>query len=229
MTTPTRVPTYQPHIRVTASGLLGGGAASAGAPERFSFGFALTTNDGSNPLFDANSTLWSDVANDVALFFADANAHIGSGARLTEVKCAHIGADGKYTGPPATFAKDVPGGFATSIRYPPQVSLAVSLVTNTYGARGRGRFYLPNPVAPVEMPDLTIGATTAEAIEGAVATMLRNVNNEPGLDMLDLAVAVASSYGKNHRVTSVRVGRALDTVRSRRRSLVEDYRVPTAL
>jgi hypothetical protein len=55
------------------------------------------------------------------------------------------------------------------------------------------------------------------------ASFLNALGNEPGIDVLGLTPVVASTKGYNSIVTGVRVGRVLDTIRSRRASLPENY------
>jgi hypothetical protein len=162
-------------------------------------------------------------------FWSRPASHIAHGGRLREVKVARIGTDGKYRGDPKAAAVDVPGGAgAPVLLYPPQISLAVSLATAKRGKSGRGRFYLPCPQTSMG-PDGRISQNIQTAVAGSVRTWINDLNNWPGFDGGTPKVTIASSLGQNHDVTGVRVGRVLDTVRSRREDLVETYGPVVAL
>jgi len=145
---------------------------------------------------------------------------------------ANIGADGKYTTDP--YVKDVsdtPGaisGTGAGSFVPPAVALAVSLMTGRRGAGGRGRFYLPQPVIAMGA-DQIIPLANAEAVRTRTAQFIAALNNQPGLDEFPMDVHVISSKGFSTKVNAVRVGRAHDTMRSRRRSLDEAYTLPAAV
>jgi hypothetical protein len=167
-----------------------------------------------------------DVTADAIAFHSNPAAFIGTYAVLTEVKFASIGIDGKYTGDPFIRAVNQPGNGGGAFRYPPQVSLAVSLMTARRGPRGKGRFFLPCPVVQLGT-DLRMSEADRDSIQGAVAGFISNLNNWPGIDAGEPKVTVASTFGTNSDVIAVRVGRALDTIRSRRSDLVEAYNLGT--
>lgn len=217
---------FRPHYRLSLIGDLHGGA------ERFSFGLSLANNGGAGDTsqgLQPNAAQWDDVAADCVAFFGAEGNRIGNWARLTEVKVASIGADGKYTADPYIQTVNVVGGGPTSAVYPPQVALAVSLNTDRRGPSGKGRFYLPAFSGGVETATGLILQADRDTVRAAVTTLINNLNNEPGLDAVDLKVCVASTKNFNTPVTSVRVGRALDTIRSRRRSLPETYGADAAI
>lgn len=204
---------FAPHLRLTARGTLY-------ALEDFSFGVNMTAVGVDSAAFlDGNV---DDLAADVSAFFARPATGIRSSAVLTEVKLASIGADGKYTRDPAIRDVNVPGAGAGNGLYPPQISLAVSLVTGQRGPRGKGRFYLPLPSVPL-FDAGRMALPAVQAVRDSCKTFLDALNNSPGTDLQDRRVCVASSFGENYEVTGVRVGRALDTIRSRREKLDEAY------
>lgn len=229
--------TYVPHYRVTMSGLLGGTSGS----EIFSMGFALAKfEDGlfgltAADILDPNLTVWTDIKNDCVAYFARPDTMIHADAVLTRVKIADIGADGLYRSAPVEFAVSQGGGFSNSGRHPNQVAYAVTLKTNGDLGRVKGRFYVPLPSVAVDAQGIVSNAV-AEQHESSAATFINAINNQPGIDVLDLRMAVASQGRKNkngtvrvppanHAVTSVAVGQVLDTVRRRRNKLPEsrDY------
>lgn len=212
---------FLPHWRMSMLGRLG----TSG--ERFSYSLNLGNGNGT-ALTTTNSgvegsTFFADCASDAANFHASSEAKINAAAILETVKFAFIGADGKYTRDPIIVdVPDVPGAIASEI-HPAQTALVVSLNTARRGSSGRGRFYLPMPAVPVSATDLLISSANRDSVQGAAATFVNNINNQPGFDVADIVVVVASTKGVNSKVTGIRVGRVLDTVRSRRTSLPEAY------
>jgi hypothetical protein len=213
---------FLPHLRLTASGEFKGASGGA-AFERFSW--RLNIEDGTLTGNTFNQDALNDYAADIAAFHASPGAKIHINAWLTEVKLAKINALGKYVGEPLINTMQVQGG-SSAVYHPPQVSLAVSLNTERRGASGKGRFFLPAPAMVVDSTTGLVAAADAQGVATAVKTLLDGLNNTPGIDAsTDDRVIVASNKGFSSRVTSVRVGRALDTIRSRRTSLSESYGV----
>lgn len=211
---------YAPHIRVSALGTLG--------VERFSYSINLRAQGVLPSLLGTeNAQTWTNIADDVADFHGRAATHIDARAELKEVKIAEIGADGKYTQDPIIKARVQAGGGGVQAFVLPQTALAISLMTDRRGATGRGRFYIPMPVLD---PDATDGwrvpTGPIDAVLGSAKSFLEALGNSAGFDLLTgLKVVVASTKGYNSDVTGVRVGRVVDTIRSRRGSLSESYRV----
>lgn len=214
---------FQAHHRLTCRGTIG---ASAGAREGFSFGVNMSLGE----LFDLDATVqFPDVVEDCKAYFGRSDTFIWQGAVLTEVKLAKIGPDGKYLEGARIANCSVPGGQLTGPpTFPYQVSLCVSLNTARRGATGRGRFYLPCPTSSLES-DGQLPPIVSELVGTSTRTWLNALNNRPGLDINVAKVVVASRKGYNSNVTGVRVGRVPDTMRSRRRALVEAYGPPVAL
>lgn len=230
---------FESHLRVSALGTLPGG-------EIFSFGVALDKVDRAGDpwqgFLDPNSTQFDDIANDVAQYWN--NCPLSSGAVLKSVKIASIGPDGKYTSPPVERAISAAtagavGGAGPTTHVTNQTALAVTLLTAGDLGRVKGRYYLPMPAAAVGS-DGRIGEAQRDNHEALAATFIRNLNNEPGIDMLNLQVVVASQGRRNkdgsvrlpprnYPVTAVAVGRVLDTQRRRRNKVREIHGTPTNL
>jgi hypothetical protein len=140
-------------------------------------------------------------------------------AALTELKTAVIGPDGKYNGDPTIKAVNVLGTGQNATGSPAQVALGVSLNTALRGPRGRGRFFLPAPVHDPNGDTGLILGSDAQDVANRAAAFVTALNAVSGAG----DVCVASSFGMNTPVTSVRCGRVLDTIRSRRSSINEGY------
>lgn len=213
---------FAPHYRLTALGRLGN-------VEKFAYSLALshTTTD-ALPFINANDTVYADMAADIRAFHARPTSQIHPAAVLEEVKIASIGADGKYVSDPIVInVADAPGGSTAPAEFKattlPQSAMAVSLVTARRGPTGKGRFYIPMPVMPVFDTSFTIPDGNQTDLRASAQTLIQNLNNQPGNDSLGIQVVVASSKGYNTPVTGVRMGRVVDTIRSRRASVLEQY------
>lgn len=206
---------YLPHRRLTMIGTMGGNN-----DERFSFGLSL---DETFFNLQPDQDMLEDMVVKTQAFFSAPTTNIHSTAVLTMVKLAKIGADGKYL-EDALFVDGLTsaGGGSSTVLHPFQVALAVSLGSARRGPTGRGRFYLPLP-ALVVSTDGTAGGGQLLEVQGSVKTWLEALGNREGIDPSVPSVVIASTKGYVSPVTSVRIGRVLDTIRSRRRSLNEAY------
>ena len=146
-----------------------------------------------------------------------------SEVRLEMLKLNHIGTDGRYTEPETVFHEFQPPIAGTGSGYlPAQIAFCVSLQTGV--SRGRahaGRFYLPGPSVPLSQSG-TIPPANLLSIKAPVDKLLQDIN---GTFNDEWVIGVTSSIGTGaeHPVTNARYGHVLDTIRSRRASLVEDY------
>lgn len=177
-------------------------------------------------------TSQQDLANALATptqtFFGSAAANISNKCRLTAIKVAAINPDGRYAfdTPPGLYTYPTPVVGPSAGAVIPQQTIAVSTLTPfTRGRAHAGRFYLP-PAFFAVAGDGRILATDADAIEAAARTWLLAINATAQVR----AVQVMSKLGTGTStdVTAVGVGRVIDTMRSRRRSLAEG-RTPLAL
>jgi hypothetical protein len=184
--------------------------------------FAIRLNLSDPPSSVDKEARMTDMVADCLAFWGRQTSRIHAGTQLTEVKLAEIGANGKYTSEPIIRPVVQSGWHSGPLVLPPQIALAVSLDTDLRGPRGRGRFYLPTPVVTLS-PVAEIEVAEVEALRGSTVTWLEALNNASGLDANAPEVVIASTFGTNAKVTGVRVGRVLDTMRSRRRDLPERY------
>lgn len=167
-----------------------------------------------------------DVVTDVKNFFNSfqgfSNQH-----RLEFVKFNAIRPDGRYLDQERTnqanFEPIVGSG---GVHNPPQTAIVATLGTSA--ARGRahaGRMFLPAIGDPAVGNDGRITVAKAQQVADLVAVFLNNLNNWPGFDGVTTPeVNIMSKLDGSHRkVNHVRVGRVLDTMRSRRSGLSEGY------
>lgn len=223
---------YVPHLRMSLLGRLGG----VNGLEQFSCSISLGKRTAiDSPLLwvgglEPNDDVWEDLADDAAAWFGREGTQISDEAVLTSVKFAAIGADGLYTHAPVEKARQV-AGFYSAGRVPNQVARAVTLHTAGDLGRIKGRFYSPLPGMPVGV-DGRFAADTIAAAQASDETFIEALNNQPGFDVLDIHVVVASQGRRNkngtvrlgpgnHKVTGLSVGRVPDTIRRRRNKLQE--------
>jgi hypothetical protein len=230
------VPTYVPHWRLTLSGTIGDVAP---APEIFSLGLSIGASAG--PLGGMpNDIVWHKMLTASVAWFADAGNMISSNAHLTQIQLAAIGANGR-------FATDASGAYVrlleTQSGMPqpgggvyngtaPQVAVAVTLDTKRPGKVGRGRFFVPVPNTKPLSGNLLIPPGDAAGIAAGARDWINLINTAlaNGTPPQGPRVCVASGGSAklgiapaNYPVTSVRVGRVLDTIRTRRNAVDEAY------
>lgn len=214
---------YAPHVSVSARGTFRDGTGVI--IEQWQWGLNVGRPEGGPIVFGQD--IVDGIGAAVAAFHARPTSKISGKAVLEEVRCASIGADGKYNLDPLSTFHSLAGGVA-GLFLPLQVTLAVSLVTDRRGPTGRGRFYLPAPAMGI-FPDARFSVADVTGIRDSVATMCTAINDQPGVDFNDQVVCVASSKGYNTPVAAVRMGRVPDTIRTRRGALDEGYTAEQAV
>lgn len=174
----------------------------------------------------------------VKAFHASQTLKLSSLAKLTFVKLAAIGTDGKYI-PGAVSVKEtvfapiggaggMPGSYDSTSPQVNQVALCITTTTDMPRGYGhQGRFYLPVPQM-FPAADGLISAADADGVKAAVKTFIEAIADVPGIDTdVSPTPCVMSRHGtgSTHKITGAKVGRVLDTQRRRRRSLPENYRI----
>lgn len=216
---------YIPHYRATFKGDFRS-APTAEPFEQWNFSIALKSGG------SLSTSSMQDKANDLA---DDLNglrtAMVSSWASNTfvsEVRLDSVGADGKITRDPV-FAQVGTNGVAGggTPKLPPSCAVVITLDTRVRGRSRFGRFYLPL-LGIQANADGVMPSTDQTNILNAAQTFVNNVSNAPGSDD-GFGVVVASGVGEGslNEVQAIRVGRVIDTMRSRRRSMDEAYMVAT--
>lgn len=212
---------YVTHIRLTFGGPLGEGAQT----DQWACSLALGGEGTDAVILGPTQEELGLAADAVGQWITRPASHIARVARLAWVKAAVIGPDGRYTGDMVQVVRDLPGGGGTENLHPLQVSNALSLRTGLRGPSRRGRFYAPAPAVGIGADGL-ITTGDAGSMAASAAQMLTALNAAiPGA----ARVVVASNKGFNTAVNAVACGRALDTMRSRRASLAEQYPAAAAV
>lgn len=222
-----------PFIRVVAEGSLYG-------TEAFNFGFnivqAPTLEEDRVPA--VTQELADKIGNIVRTYFNGAAPNglsLTAMAKLERVKVNRIGRDGRYMDTDSLEHVVNPAiAGRSAVQPPPQLALAVSLIgnENPRGLAGRGRFYLP-PMSGMDSvtADGKIGPTSIPLVVSATQKLIRDVNalfNGLGVQygyVGNTSSGSGNRPGRQQVVSEIRVGNVCDTVRSRRRSLQENYTV----
>lgn len=216
--------TFVRHLRVTLAGTLGDGR------EIFSYGLSLARQNASwlGDLLapDFPDSVYTDDWRDKCIDFHQSAAKIRTNAHLKRITIAQIGPDGRYEHAPAEYAVNNSGGYISGSVMPWQTSLAVTLHTKGDLERVKGRFYLPSPATSVDPDTDLIPTADAESYRDAAVGWINAMGDQPGLDILDWRVVVASqgrhnpngtvrAAPANYDVEAVSVGRRLDVIRRR--------------
>lgn len=170
-----------------------------------------------------------DLRDDFAAWCSTTESGFSGNTFFTEVRLDHVGDNGRID-QDAVFAQ-VGGGGATyspgQVLLPPSSAVVLTLDTGGRGRSRFGRMYLPLCKVSLTQEGV-MGEFQQTEILNSCATLLRNLGNLPGLDGgAGLVVASGAGGGSLKPVQSIRVGRVVDTMRSRRRSMDESYRSVT--
>lgn len=207
-------------LRLVVSGTLYG-------TEQFAWSLAISRNFETDP---APDTIPQALIDAVVAYHSDPATQTGARAELTMIKLNEIGPNGRYANPSETVLHEfeTPVAGEGNASQPPQTAVAVTLRTAVRrGLAKSGRFYLPH-LSYGPSSDGRMLAGQAENIATATTTFLQAINPALGGNW---APAVTSDVreGAIRKVTHCEVGRVLDTIRSRRSSLEEDYQVGAPL
>lgn len=170
----------------------------------------------------------ADCAAAVSAMWAHVDAGIEANYKLSYLRLASLGTDGKYLPNSVSFdhiyAAPVPGGGgAVQARFPLQTALASTLTTAfPRGQAHSGRIYLPwsnNALGA----DYMWSATIANNRSARVATMITALNAVLGPCNVFSKGTKTSTEGAKHVVTGVKTGRRPDVQRRRAKQIAESY------
>ena len=227
----------QPHMLFAVQGQLGSSRTSPF--ETFSFGIrfisdttggvggldAIDTDAHGQALAESFQNTWRNV-----------NSGVNDMALITLMKWNRIGTDGRYASdesrdilPSETIG--LSGGGKPTYYLPPQCSLAITLRTGkSRGLARAGRFYLPAPSFATDNNTGQLSTTDALRVANCWGAWLDGLAITVGPLNVGLQAVVmskgrgsGSGPGAMNRVNAVEVGRVIDTMRSRRRAIKEDY------
>lgn len=201
-------------------------------PETWSFGLHFKRNEPAGPDATLGDVDVAAMKNDCKNFFLAGASKIPSSAQLTDVRGYQIGTDGKMQGSPELVdcSDENIVGVSGSV-YPPQIALVMTHVGAERGPGRFGRVFLPTS-APLDT-DLRISAIQAGMIRDEYVNFIKNCSDRVDLTGIftssNLENISAVAGGAKQAVHHVECGRVLDTLRSRRRGLVEERAVGGAI
>lgn len=206
------------HSRIVFDGVIGTVAAPL---ERWAFGINFphdALSAGSNQVTD--DALASDAMGAWSARMTQASC---TDVVLSQVKVSRIDAaglvehraDGSYV--QGVWTGSVAGQNAPRA-VPLQTALCVSLETSRSGPTGKGRFFLPWPSYDLQADKRLAVGDVEDLLEFCVVPFLNDLAT-----LMTFAPQVVSSKGYMSAVTGVRIGRAPDTLRSRREDSPEGY------
>jgi hypothetical protein len=202
------------HIRIRCNGVMG---PVSNPFETFSYGFSL----GTVPSADWDGEALAGIC---AAYHARADTGIADTAVLQEVAISLVGPTGVQVGDTERVTITTPGGRSSGTPFPPQIAYRVSIGDGLRGRSHRGGWYVPLPAMGISNkndPRMAAGdATSAASSAALLITQLQAT-------AAGRQFVIASGVLGNLPVSVVRVGRAYDTMRSRRTNLPEDYSTAT--
>lgn len=212
---------YLPHLRATFKGEFKD-FASAEPYERWNTSLAFKY--GGSMATASLQGLADDLRADFSKMVGALLSTWTSNTYFTEVRLDSIGVDGKITRD-AVFSLVDNGGSTTQYTpvLPPSCAVVATLDTKIRGRSRFGRMYLPI-LGTRCTAEGVISTSDQQQILNGFKTFVQDASNAPGVDD-GFAAVVASGIGGGslNEVQEVRIGRAVDTMRSRRRSLDESY------
>lgn len=180
---------------------------------------------------NADAAFQVDLAEDVWVFLNTIKGVQNNTFRWTHIKIAPILADGKYGAGAALYSITTPlAGAVSTATTPPELAVAVSMRGAVLGRRGRGRVYVPAlTIASINAADGTISVTTQNSLAAALVTLITDLENGPGTEVMTPLVMVTSAGAPMAvRPSQVRIGSHWD-VQRRRQSQVPEVYATTAL
>lgn len=210
-------------------GTLPGGEEFAGSLKVAALG---TGGNGAAEIID-NDTMFDDLIQDLTNFWKRPGSQIPRYAKLMYAKWNLIGTDGKYVNDTTRLRTDlnIEGGVAPDTANPPyphQVCWVSSYETDaTRGLAARGRTFWPTNVG-VPSSSLLVDVAKRDLMGASVATLIKDINDQPGTDLTDSVVVIGSpgrgsKPGIFRKVRAVRIGSRLDIQRRRAASIPEAY------
>lgn len=193
-------------------------------PEHWSFGFHMSRDVPANPDADINDINVGQVTTACQVFFASGVGQIPNNAKMTDWRAYQIATNGRMESNPLVV--DVSGDSIVGSggsAYPTQIAAVITTVAANRGPARFGRFYLPTrmPIAT----DSRATATDATNLAEAASTFMKSVSN--AIDLIDVHSSEgcnisAVGAGTKQAIDHIEVGRVLDTLRNRRKSMDEE-------
>jgi hypothetical protein len=200
--------------------------------EQFNMSLSIVPDPAGSTIPAVDAAKLSAVASLVATWFQATTTGVGpnfsTDAKLTAIKLNRINSEGHYQDNQARehiYPTPLTGGVTLASGKPPaQIAHVVTLRTAIERGRGsKGRIYLPiKSEMTLVTADGRIGAAGALQSAMGVRALALSLNTSFA-GSGKVGVASNAGAGRFEPVTAFAAGRVLDTMRSRRASLLEDY------
>jgi hypothetical protein len=200
-----------------------------GTPEFWSFGTHMSRDVTGYPDVDLDAIDETAVTAAIATFMA--NAAFGTVTRLDDWRAYKIGTNGKMEGNGPLLHTVDPGSPIAGtggMNFPTQVAVVATTVAANRGPAKYGRMFLPALGQSLSTGG-RMTAAVALSVANATSQFLKDVSNAvnfPGIGVSCVGLNISKqpvTTGTKQEIDHVRVGRAFDTMTSRRTNLDEDY------
>lgn len=197
----------------------------AGTPEIWSYSMHFTTEVTAGA--DVLPQDWNVANVTAALTTLHTSSKFASSTRLTGWRGYQIGPDGRTIGDNLRVVElGTPVVGVGTPRYPSHVSLVVTTEGASRGPARLGRFFLPSPAISIDTTDLRLAASDLTTLLASLKTCVESLKNAMyPVEVIGESMVNVSQLdgGVMQNVVKYKCGRVLDTMRSRRNKLVEDY------
>lgn len=166
----------------------------------------------------------ADMAADVLTFWNAIKGKCNTGVRLTGVKIAPIQADGTYSYGASEWRLKTPlaGTYGTAM--PPETSIAMTIMADVIGRRGRGRLFLPGLASTTAATNGKVTSATQTDLSTALKAFIDNLQNLSGVPQgyFPLVSVCSNNDATAIRPQTVRIGDHFDVQRRRQHQIPEN-------
>lgn len=197
-------------------------------PEEWSFGLKVSRDNPGGA--DASYGEIVEPTVDAACHALLDNANFASSVVMTDWRAYVIGTNGLTEGNPMLreFAAGTEPKGTGTVRYPTDISVCVTTEATNRGPARLGRFYLPSPALSPDT-DHRLSIASANIYLNLAVAFTKSVSDAVDLELTQSAellnISALGAAGARQTVRNLRVGRVLDRLERRRRSMLEDYEV----
>lgn len=166
----------------------------------------------------------ADMAADVLTFWNSVRTKCFTGVRLVGVKIAPVQPDGSYSYGASEWRLKTPSPGGTGGAMPPETSIAMTIMADIIGRRGRGRMFLPGLATTTASSLGKISSTVQTDLTTSLKALIDNLQNFPGVPRDDFPCVVVCSNNDHTaiRPQTVRVGDHFDVQRRRQHQVTEN-------
>lgn len=167
----------------------------------------------------------ADMATDCLTFWNSVRSLCSSGIRFTGVKIAPIQPDGTYSYGASEWRLKTPSAGSAASAWPPETSVAMTIMADVIGRRGRGRLFLPGLGGGMATSAGKVGSSTITTLTTNLKTLIDNLQNLSGTPQgyFPLVSVCSNNDATAIRPQTVRVGDHFDVQRRRQHQVPEAF------